>query len=172
MKKYFLFLTLISFTLCAMSQEPKTNLLTPQLITGIRYTPIDYIGGGILGFKISKELYSLSLRNDVNFSIARNDSMIYYGLDNYQVLNYIDFIYNVYKKTSFSVGYGWISNGDKIVRLNSEFGYSVISLGLQQSISKKIVFDLKIDVSLAKSNENIDNNHAFPIALSILYLID
>jgi len=170
MKKILLLSIIFVCNLHLFSQENKTAS-NFAIITGLKYTPIDYIGGGILGISYNYNKFTFSLRNDVSLSIEKVDTLSYFGISKYRVYNYFDIHYKLNDKFSTSLGYGWISNKNQIHRLNSEYGYNVISAGLSYLLSDKTVLEIKGDIPLVEWSSPIDQNLAFPISLGLKYLL-
>lgn len=152
------------------SQDNKTAS-NFSIITGLKYTPIDYIGGGILGISYVHNKFTFSLRNDISLAIEKVDTLSYFGISKYRVYNYFDIHYKLSNKFSSSIGYGWISNKNQIHRLNGEYGYNVISAGINYLLSDKTLLELKGDIPLVKWNSPFDQNLAFPVSLGVKYLI-
>ena len=71
------------------SQDNKTAS-NFSIITGLKYTPIDYIGGGILGISYVHNKFTFSLRNDISLAIEKVDTLSYFGISKYRVYNYFD----------------------------------------------------------------------------------
>jgi hypothetical protein len=171
MKKLVLLILLGTSLHVVFSQEysPKLNI---SLETGVRYTPFDYIGGGIMGVKFSYDKFAFSLRNDFNFSIAKVGTSSYFGLTDYRVLNYFNLHYLINDKFDASIGYGWISTKHEIYRLNSNYGYSALSMGMRYLASSRIHFELRGDIPFIRQvNNPVDLNIAFPVSLGIIYTI-
>jgi hypothetical protein len=84
----------------------------------------------------------------------------------------LNFIFNFYKKSSISLGLGWISRPDTIYGLSDFYSsYTVISIGMYQNLSENIIFELRGDIALEKNNHVFEDYHAFPISLAIIYLL-
>ena len=152
------------------SQENNNNL-SFKILIGAKYTPFDYIGGGILGFSITKNNFSFSFRNDISLSLAKANTSNYFGINKYRTYKYFDIHYAFQKKLGASLGYGWISNKDEIHILDSEFGYSVISLGINYAISERIILELKGDIPFVDLNSPFDQNIAFPASIGLMYVL-
>lgn len=170
MKKLIIALLLALSITIVKAQELKPKIKTSLLI-GAKYTPFDYIWGGLMGISLKRAKFGFSIRNDFSLSIARKDSSAYFGVDEYRVYNYFDLSYDFYKNSNVSVGIGWVSNTDDFYRFNNQYGYSVVSIGLYQKLSPKIQFEIRGDIPLEKENPLIDENYAFPVSISIVYLL-
>ncbi len=164
-----MFVVCLSFV-TLYSQESKSNI-SFKIIAGAKYTPIDYIGGGIFGFSVSKNNFAFSVRNDVSLSLVKDNASNYYGINKYRTCKYFDIHYFFNKKLSTSLGYGWISNKNEIHILSREFGYSVISLGVNYLISENIILELKGDIPFVDLNSPVDQNIAFPASIGLIYTL-
>lgn len=170
MKKIILILIIcLSFTYL-YSQESKSNFLF-KIIAGTKYTPFDYIGGGIFGLSISKNDFSFSIRNDISLTLLKDNSSNYFGINKYRTYKYFDFHYFFNEKLSSSLGYGWISNKDEVHILDSEFGYSVISIGVNYLVSENIILELRGDIPFVDFHSPIDQNIAFPASIGLIYTL-
>ena len=162
----FMFFSIININ--AQEIKPKIKVC---LLIGAKYTPFDYIWGGLTGINLKRGKFSFNVRNDFSFSIARKDSSAYFGVDEYRVYNYFDLAYEFYKNSVASVGVGWVSNTDDFHRFNNQYGYSVVSIALYQKLSTRIQFEIRGDIPLKKRNLLISDNHAFPVFVSIACLL-
>ncbi len=165
-------LSLLTFQKKCLGQEfIEEKSLKPVLSLGLKYTPFDYIGGFTSGFLLNKNRFSLGIRTDISIPVNK-DSTIYQGVSTYRLYTYLEGHYKFHKNSSFSIGYGWVSNKDKVVLFAKEYGYSVISLGVYQEIFKKRVrLELRGDIpSFRERFSVIDMNQAFPVSLSVSYL--
>lgn len=170
MKKIIVSFSLI-FCFVSLFAQDNREFKSFNILAGLKYTPIDYIGGGIVGFSYKFKKFTFCLRNDISMSIAKDDSLIYFGINKYRIYNYLDIHYNFNEKISTSIGYGWISNKNQIHRLNNEFGYSVVSIGMHYLISQRIILELKGDIPFVEWNSPIDQNIAFPVSIGLIYMI-
>lgn len=170
MKKTILLIIIGMYFSNLYSQENKNNC-TFKIITGVKYTPFDYIGGGILGFSIIKNNISFSFRNDISLSIVRDNSSSYFGINKYRTYKYFDLHYYFHPKLAASLGYGWISNKDEIHILHHEYGYSVISLGINYSISERIILELRGEIPFVDLHSPVDQNVAFPASIGLMYVL-
>jgi len=165
-------LSLLTFHEKCLGQEfIEEKSLKPVLSLGLKHTPFDYIGGFTSGFLINRNKISLGLRTDISIPINK-DSTVSQGVNTYRLYAYIEGHYKFHKNSSFSIGYGWVSNKDKVVLLAKNYGYSVISLGLYQEILKKRVrLELRGDIPSFRERFSVtDMNQAFPVSLSVSYL--
>ncbi|MCA1920063.1 MAG: hypothetical protein WHW07_08160 [Bacteroidales bacterium] len=170
MKKIIL---LVIVTMCfsfLYSQENNSNI-SFKILTGAKYTPFDYVGGGILGFSITKNKFSFSFRNDISLSIVKDNASSYFGINKYRTYKYFDIHYSLSKKIGASLGYGWISNKDEIHILHNYYGYSVISLGVRYFISETIIFEFKGDIPFVDLHSPVDQNVAFPASIGLIYVL-
>jgi hypothetical protein len=149
------------------SQE--NNKASFKILAGAKYTPIDYIGGGILGFSITKNKIAFSFRHDISLSVLRDRTSHYFGISEYRTYKYFDFHYLFNKKVHATLGYGWIAHKDEAFQLRDEYGYSVISLGINYAISENIILELKGDIPLVNLHSPVDQNIAFPASLALIY---
>lgn len=170
MKRILILSIIYACSLHLFSQENRVSS-NFSIITGLKYTPIDYVGGGILGVSYKHNKFTFSLRNDISMVVEKVDTLYYFGISKYRVYNYLDIHYNLNDKFCVSIGYGWISNSNQIHRFSSEYGYHVISTGINYWISNKTILELKGDLPLSKWNSLIDQNLAFPVSFGIKYLI-
>lgn len=164
-------LFVFSMLLMGLYSQDNNKECSFRIFAGFKYTPIDYVGGGIVGFAIKKQNMLFSLRNDVSLAIEKNDSMSYFGINKYRVSNYLDVHYCFTEKFCASVGYGWVSNKNQIHRFNSDFGYSVLSVGVNYYATHHIAFELKGDVPFADWNSPVDQNIAFPVSIGLIYFV-
>ena len=170
MKKLIIVFLLVFAFANTNAQEIKPKIKTSLLI-GAKYTPFDYIWGGLTGINLKRGKFSFNISNDFSFSIARKDSSTYFGIDEYRVYNYFDLAYDFYKNSIVSFGVGWVSNTDDFHRFNNQYGYSVVSIGLYQKLSTRVQFEIRGDIPLERENPLIDENYAFPVSVSIAYLL-
>jgi hypothetical protein len=170
MKKIVLII-LVSMCFSSLYSQESNNNFSFKILTGVKYTPFDYIGGGILGFSITKNDFSFSFRNDISLSLMKDNTSSYFGINKYRTYKYFDIHYAFHKKLGASLGYGWISNKDEIHILDSEFGYSVISLGINYVISERIILGLKGDIPFVDLHSPVDQNIAFPASIELIYTL-
>lgn len=163
----FLLLLCVSFSYSQQSANQNNFCF----LLGAKYTPIDYIGGGVIGASCSHDKFTLSLRNDVSMSINRIDSLAYFGITKFVLSNYLDLKYSFSSRANVSIGYGWVSNKNTIVKLNKEFGYSVLSAGIDYNLSKNIFIELKGDIPLIEKKPYLDQNIQFPVSVCLFYKI-
>jgi hypothetical protein len=163
---------IISAQIGTLFSQEKSESCAFKIFTGAKYTPIDYIGGGIFGVSLTKNKYSFTIRNDISLSIVKKNPFGYFGIDKYRVYSYFDVHYLFHKKLSASLGYGWISNKDEIHRFNHGYGYSSISIGFNYFILENIVLELKGDISFVDWNSPVNQNIAFPVAFGLIYCFD
>ena len=169
-----LFLTFFTFFSTEYSfgqSEHNKAQIEPVLSLGLKYTPFDYIGGFTTGFLLNKKRVSLGIRTDISIP-TNKDSTVFQGVNTYRLYAYLEGHYKFHKNSSFSIGYGWVSDKDKVVPLAKNYGYSVISLGVYQEIIKKRVrLELRGDIPALRERFSVtDMNRAFPISLSVSYL--
>ncbi len=161
------------FLCCAVfsysQQSPNRNNFS--VLIGTKYTPFDYIGGGVIGVSCSRDKFTLSLRNDVSMSINRIDSLAYFGITKFVASNYLDLKYSLSSKSNVSLGYGWISNKNTIVKLNKEYGYSVLSVGIDYKLSKNLFVELKGDIPLIDKKSRLYQDIHFPVSVCLFYKI-
>jgi hypothetical protein len=167
-------IVLVIFVLMCFSflySQENNNKISFKILTGAKYTPIDYIGGGILGFSITKNNFAFSFRNDISLSVIRDNTSNYFGVNKYRTYKYFDFQYSFSKKIRTTLGYGWISNKDEIHILHNYYGYSVISIGINYVISENIILELKGDIPFVDLHSPDDQNVAFPACLALIYTL-
>jgi len=170
MKKTILVI-IVSLCFSFLYSQENNNNISFKILTGAKYTPFDYIGGGILGFSITKNKLGFCFRNDFSLSIVKDNTSRYFGIKEYRTYKYFDFHYYFHSKMAASLGYGWISNKDEIHIFHHDYGYSVISLGINYLISERIILELRGEIPFVDLHSPVDQNVAFPASLAMIYTL-
>ncbi len=171
MKSFFLIVIVVVIVTSVYSQESETPY-SFKVHTGVKYTPIDYLGGGILNFMITKNKFGLSFRNDISMSIEKQMFESNYNIAKFRVSKYVDFHYFFNKKFSTSLGYGWVANKDEHYGIYDNYGYHVVSLGVNYLVSDRIILELKGDIPFVDYNSPVDLNVAFPASIGLMYVLN
>ena len=164
-------LSFFCFEKCLGQDLKEEKLLRPVLSLGLKYTPFDYVGGFTTGLLLKKDKVSFGIRADISIPTSK-DSTVYYGVITYRLYGYLEGYYDFYRNSSISIGYGWVSNKNKVVPLAKKYGYSVFTFGIHQEIFKnRVRLELRGDIPALRERFSVtDMNRAFPISLSVSYL--
>lgn len=169
MKNAFILFVLFFSSVDLFAQENTKLDKEFTVLLGVKATPFDFITGGIFGFNYRIQKFSTGFRNDVNFKIGKVDTLAYYGITEFRIINYFDLQYHFNPKLTTFLGYGWVSNRDPIYRFSPESGYEVITLGANYMVTPNIYFELRGDIPLIDLRSPIDLNIAFPGSVSLIY---
>src|SRR3972149_1143754 len=172
-RKYVLIILSIIFsTLTGITQKSTVNY-DIYLDFGLKYTPIEYLGGPILGISLDnpQNKIAFNLRNDIIFAVGvlKNDPVSPYQITDYHTYNYLDIDYKFSPKIRLSAGMGWIYEGKKEnYKLNEESGYPSITLAFKYKVSW-LTMEIRGDIPFEKYNKVIDQGHLFPISFGFTY---
>ena len=139
---------------------------------GIKYTPVEYLGGPSLGlyYQGRSQKFSAGVRKDFILSVGKTNSTDNsYKLTKYYTYNYLDFFYAVKGDFRLGAGLGWIYDGKtENIKFNSDYGYASGTVAARYKFSW-LSAELRADIPLEKRRPEIDQGHLFPVSLAFLY---
>ncbi len=169
MKKTLVLFTLLLISLSLSAQDKPKLEKEFTVLLGLKYTPFDYISGGVIGGNFRIDKFSIGFRNDINMKVGKVDTLAYYGISEFRIINYLDLQYHFNPKLAAFLGYGWVNNQREISRFNRSYGYYVITLGANYMVTPNIYFELRGDYPFIDLNSPIDLNIAFPASVALIY---
>lgn len=157
-----------------VSSQSKDDIYNINLELGIKYTPIEWIGGPLLGLGLESESKKVGVhfRNDIVLSVGQDpiQTESTYRLVRYHTYNYLDIDYKLTNKLSTGAGIGWIFLVGENNRFNSENGYTIATVFLKYNI-KWLTFELRGDIPLEQYEEKkvVGPEFLFPVSLGCYY---
>lgn len=171
-RNLFLAALIMIITVQATAQEAKSD--TDLFFNiGLKYVPIDWISGPLLGLSIDKasSKFAYNLRHDILLKIGRSSQSSTSGfvLTSFGTLSYFDIDFKLTEADRLVTGVGWIygRNGEN-TKFNQENGYAVITLGYKRRVSW-INIEIRGDIPIQNQTQEILLQHTYPISFALIY---
>ncbi len=156
-----------------------SNILTAQnkykifLDFGIKYTPLEYLGGPAIGFSVDNpdKMFSFNYRKDAIFSIGKHsfENDLNFKLTDYYTYDYLDVSYKTKIKLKIFAGVGWIYNGkNENIKLNNEHGYYSATIGVNYPIDW-LILEVRGDIPLNNYDRTVNSGFLFPVSFAMCY---
>jgi hypothetical protein len=172
MPKYlFIFLPINIFLICSsIAQIPSNSQKPIQLITGVKYVTLDYIGGPVIGLKyhLKNDQSIINLRKDIVLAMGTDQNSRSFCLSRYRTYSYLEYGHKVKGKTIISAGIAWVYRGEGSVEwLNFQSGYQALTISISYPIDF-LHIEVRADIPLEK-DDIVFKGHAFPLSVAILF---
>lgn len=153
----------------AFSSMGQIKLPDVELLAGFKYTPLEYLGGPLVGFSCEiNEQYRLNLRKDFILGFGENTANNSYKISEYHTYNYLEVARSFSdNKYSISLGGAWIYNGSgERSFLSTSTGYYAGSVGFTLNF-ENLRTEIRADIPIGENQKIEDQGYLFPISFAL-----